>query len=277
MRLLELHHITNFYYWVETELFPLGTTVPVGRPPTLSVPETITILVWNVFTIRQKTLKDIFEYTRIHLRSEFPKLGSYRAFVDCCHRALESMLSLLNSLLDVSAPYKILDSTMLQVCKIVRASHHKVAKNIASFGRNHQGWHFGFKMHTSINLLGHLTGVVFTTASVYDAQMMEKLINEKTKVAVGDSHYGASVMGRRINELYGTAIVAPPHHSQKKKILTELQLNLLRFRPRIESVFDYLKEHLNLVTSFPRSIKGYFLHYVRILLGYQMQAFLCGK
>ena len=87
---------------------------------------------------------------------------------------------------------------------------------------------------------------------------------------VGDSHYGARVMGRRIFETFGTIIVAPPHFTQKRKILTWWQDLLLKARPKIESVFGYLKERLSLVSSFPRSVKGYLFHYLRILLSYQV-------
>ena len=46
---------------------------------------------------------------------------------------------------------------------------------------------------------------------------------------------------------------------------------LLSFRSKIESVFDYLKNHLHLVISFPRSVNGYLLQYVLVLIGYQVE------
>jgi hypothetical protein len=100
--------------------------------------------------------------------------------------------------------------------------------------------------------------------------MIPHILNEDTRVAVGDSHYGASVMRQHIWETYGTIIVAPPHFKQKKKVMANWQHLLLMMRPKIESVFDYLKEHLHFVSSFPRSVKGYLFHYLRILLGYQI-------
>src|SRR3990167_2040219 len=48
------------------------------------------------------------------------------------------------------------------------------------------------------------------------------------------------------------------------------QQDLLSQRSAIESAFDYLKEHLHLVTSFPRSVYGYLAHYAMVLLGYQV-------
>lgn len=66
-------------------------------------------------------------------------------------------------------------------------------------------------------------------------------------------------------------ILSPPHPAQTKKVLANWQLKLLHARPKIECAFDYLKEHLLLlVTSFPRSVHGYAVHYVRILLAYQL-------
>ena len=40
-------------------------------------------------------------------------------------------------------------------------------------------------------------------------------------------------------------------------------------RAKVECSFDYLKEHLLLETSFPSSVEGYALHYIRVLLSYQ--------
>ena len=53
-------------------------------------------------------------------------------------------------------------------------------------------------------------------------------------------------------------------------MLASWQQLLLQARPKIECSFDYLKEHLFLQSSFPRSVQGYALHYTRILLAYQL-------
>ena len=65
-------------------------------------------------------------------------------------------------------------------------------------------------------------------------------------------------------------LLSPPHPRQNKKIVTGWQDFLLKARPKIETVFDFLKEHLHLITSFPRSVKGYLFHYLKVLLGYQV-------
>jgi len=266
---LQKHHITDLYVWVDDllpkELKPLG-----GRPAILSDSELVTILLWNTIMVKQKTIRDIYKFINDYHKKEFSKLPTYSTFVRHCNRVIPLLLWLLEQTLKEQEKLRFMNSTMVEVCKLVRADNHKVAKNVAKLGKNHQGWHYGFKFHASINSKGQFCGIALTPANVYDAQMMPKILNENAEIAVGDSHYGARVMGRRIFETFGTIIVAPPHFTQKRKILTWWQDLLLKARPKIESVFGYLKERLSLVSSFPRSVKGYLFHYLRILLSYQV-------
>lgn len=161
------------------------------------------------------------------------------------------MFGILQFLLEKTSPIIFMDSTMIPVCKLKRADSHKVAKNVAHFGKNHQGWHYGFKLHVSISEKKTLTAIAFTPANMHDVQLMPALVNADTKIGIGDSHYGARVMGRILWEKYGTVFIAPPHFTQKRKVATPFQNKLLSDRSKIESVFDILKEHLHLVSSFP--------------------------
>lgn len=276
MLFLCAHHIVDLYCWVDGEVeYPVEKES--GRPALLVDSEVITILVWNALVLRQKTLKDLHRFVSMYHQNDFPHLPKYSGFVASCHRALPKCFELLQELLETSAPVRIMDSTMLPVCKLHRAHDHKVAKKLARFGKNWQGWHYGSKLHASINLEGVLSGIALTPANVYDAQMEHLLLNKECRIAVGDTLYGARVMRERMWRRYGTVIIAPPHPKQKRKIATPWQIDLLNVRSKIESVFDYLKEHLHLVTSFARSTQGYLLHYVRILLGYQIMALSQGK
>ena len=230
------------------------------------------MLVWNTLILHHRTIKDLYASMQRYHQAEFPQLPKYNAFLAHCHRLLPRCLNLLQQLLQTTAPLRLMDSTMLPVCKRHRANSHKVCRNIADFGKNHQGWHYGFKLHASIDPQGKLCGIVLTPASHSDTQQIPKILNDHTRVAVGDTLYGARVMREYIWGHYGTIIVAPPYPKQRKRLMAHWQFRLLRLRSKIESVFDVLKEHLNLVSSFPRSVSGYLLHYIRILLGYQIMA-----
>ncbi len=269
MLFLHSHHIVDLYCWVDglVEKQPAHKT---GRPVLVSNAEIITILIWNTIVLKQQTLKDIFNAICLYHGNDFKTLPKYSSFVDHCHKVIPQFLKLMENLLQPSS-IGIVDSTMLPVCKIHRADSHKVAKGKAQFGKNWQGWHYGFKLHTTINLKGSLSSIHFTGANEYDAQMLPHLINGQ-KILVGDTLYGASVMRRNIWEKYGTVIISPPWPTQKKKIASPWQNVLLNMRSKIESVFDYLKNHLHLVSSFPRSMGGYLIHYLRILVSYQIMA-----
>lgn len=159
---------------------------------------------------------------------------------------------------------------MLPVCKLVRRKWHRVARGLAHTGHNWQGEHYGFKLHASIDNDGVLCAFAFTAANVHDSRAIPVLVNEHTRIAVGDSGYRSQPLHRKVRRVFGTFILTPPHYKQKKQLMTESQRKLLRRRPKIETVFDYLKQHLHLQTSFPRSVQGYALHYTRVLLGYQL-------
>lgn len=270
MLFLQSHHITDLYVLVDDILPQENQKLRGGRPSILSNSELVTALLWNTLTVRQKTLKDIHQWLSLYHQSDFPHLPKYSAFIDHCHRITPLLCHAFQQLLVTDARLRFMDSTMVPVCKLVRADSHKVAKNIASFGKNHQGWHYGFKLHASVDSQRRFCGIAFTPANIHDTQMMPKILNEHTTFAVGDGGYTARVMREWLGKQYGTIIVSPPHPKQNKKVMTSWQYVLLKMRPKIESVFDYLKEHLHFVTSFPRSVKGYLFHYMRILLGYQI-------
>lgn len=276
MLFLSSHHIVDLYCWVDDHV-PAPSRPKGGRPSCLSDSELITILIWHTLVAQQKTLKDLHGHMCLYHMKEFPKLPKYNAFLDHCHRVTPRCLTLLMSLMRTSASVRIMDATMLPVCRLHRANDHKTAQGLARFGKNHQGWHYGFKLHASIDLSGVLCGLVLTPANVHDARMMYCLCDGNTRLAVGDTLYGARIMCTRMWEHYGTVIIAPPHPKQTKKVAAPWQIDLLNLRPKIESVFDVLKEHLHLVTSFARSVTGYLVHYVRILLSYQIMALSLAK
>lgn len=269
MLFLHTNHIVDLYSWVDDTL-PKAMPQKTGRPLLISDAEIVTVLIWNTVTLKQHTLKDIFNALSLYHEKDFPTLPKYSSFVSHCHKVIPQFVELITTLLR-SSDIGIVDSTMLDVCKMHRADSHKVAKNKAQFGKNWQGWHYGFKLHATITLNGALSSIHFTGANEYDAQALPHLVNRQ-KVLVGDTLYGASVMRKRIWETCGTLIISPPFPKQKKKIATPWQNTLLNMRSKIESVFDYLKNHLHLVSSFPRSMGGYLIHYLRVLLSYQIMA-----
>jgi transposase len=269
MRTLQKQHIVDLFVWVDDSLPKQLPNPQGGRPAKLTTSETVTILLFSTLAAPQKPLKNIWRWAQTYHSDDFT-LPAYSKFVEHCHRALPALLWLLEQSLDSGASLRFMDSTMLPVCKLIRADRHRVAKGIAAFGKNWQGWHYGFKLHAACNTKGQLVAAYFTPANESDGQQIPHLVNDQTVVAVGDGGYTASVMRRKMWREHGCFILSPPHPTQKKQVSAPWQIQLLHARPKIECTFDYLKEHLLLVTSFPRSVNGYAVHYIRTLLAYQL-------
>ena len=209
-----------------------------GRRPALSNAEVLTILIWSARTENHQCLRNIYDWVE-RIYTGWFRLPAYQNFVISCHRALLVLAALLKDLLTDRSPLRFADSTMLPVCKRVRAKSHRVAKKVAKWGRNWQDWFFGFKLHLAIDHLNRICAAVFTGANEHDNQIMEQLVNEHTRVLVGDSHYGGSVQRRRLWRLFKTSVIAPAHFSQKAKVMSATQLKLLKLRPKVEAVFGY--------------------------------------
>src|SRR5687768_9631220 len=218
MRALQRQHIVDVFVLVDDYL---PKQIKPGARSVLSDSELLTILIWDGLTEPHKNLSSLYSWIGREYQDCFPRLPKYQNFVAHCHRLLPQLIWFLGSLLATDAPLRFADSTMLPVCQPIRADRHKVARGVAAFGKNWQGWHYGFKLHVAIDHNNRLAALVFTPASQHDNQVMERLVNDSTKVLVGDSHYGGSVMRRRLWRKYKTVVIAPPHHTQRKKVATD--------------------------------------------------------
>jgi hypothetical protein len=210
MQALQKQHIVDVYVWVDDSL---PKQILTGRPSVLRDSELLAILIWDGLTEPHKNLSALYSWIEREYDDYFPTLPKYQNFVAHIHRLLPQMVWLLQSLLVTGAPLRFVDSTMLPVCKPIRADRHRVAKGVAQFGKNWQGWHYGFKLHAAIDQNSRLVALVFTPANEHDNQVMERLVNSQTKILVGDS-----VMRRR---LWKRVVIAPPHHTQRKKVATD--------------------------------------------------------
>src|SRR5665213_1184919 len=157
MRALQKHHIVDVFVWVDDSL-PIE--VKPGVKPVLRDSELLTILIWDGLTEPHKNLSAVYSWIEREYPDYFPRLPKYQNFVAHCHRLLPKLVWLLQSLLAASAALRFADSTMLPVCKPIRADRHKVAKGTAQFGKNWQGWHYGFKLHAAIDHHNRLTALV---------------------------------------------------------------------------------------------------------------------
>jgi hypothetical protein len=137
MRVLHSHHILPLFVWVDDAVASAGQTVKKsGRPPVLRDSEVITILVFNLLVCQQQTIRQIYYWVQQYHQADFPSLPNYQNFLKHCHRVVPQLGYILDGLLESEAELRFMDSTMLEVCRLVRRQWHKVARGYARTGHN---------------------------------------------------------------------------------------------------------------------------------------------
>jgi len=127
MRVLRYHHLTALYVMVD-DTIGVSQRLHGGRPSVLRDSEVITILIFNLLTVQQHTIRQIYDWVTQYHASDFPFVPNYQNFIKHCHRVIPQLAMILDSLLITNAALRFMDSTMLEVCKLVRRKFHRVAR-----------------------------------------------------------------------------------------------------------------------------------------------------
>lgn len=246
---------------------------PGGRPSDLSNDEVVTMATYAIGIAGTKTVKGIYNLMVNSHHRDFPHVPSYQAFSEQLLAAIPLLGWVLNRLMipdseeQPNERLRYLDGTNAQVCQNRRGKTHKTARGLATWGQTGQGNFFGFMFHLAINATGELRAVIITPGNIRDIEKAEELLQGFQGAAVADAGYISNPLRRKLwnrGVWFLTGV-----RKNMKRLMADWQYALLRTRQRIEGVIDYLKEHLNLVSSFPRSPEGFILHYLLVLVTYQ--------
>lgn len=246
-----------------------------GRPRALSLSEIATIcLIRTRYKINNLYALYLLLVTKFS--SDFT-LPTYKNFVSAMNDYAPYLLTLINILLSFnnkrSGTIKIVDSTPIPVCKNIRISSHKVMKKVATRSKSTMGWYYGLKLHLLIDLKNTVLAIKFTTANVGDRKVLNRFLDDlKNSIILADAGYLSPALEKKAWNKFN--ILLTPKRGNMKRISTLFQNFLLNFRSRIESVFSVLKERLGLITSLPRSVKGYYSHLIRTIFSYMFQSLL---
>lgn len=241
----------------------------VGRKRTLSLSETATIAVLKA-SYGIKELKQMYRLLQDRFASDFT-LPCYKNFVESMNSDTIHLLVLIQVLLSfrnrTAGVVKIIDSTAIPVCKNSRIHSHKVMRRLATRSKTTTGWFYGLKLHALTDHNGNLLKLLFTTGNVDDRKALDQFLTLlQQSLVLADAGYISPKLQKKAlqrNNLLLTSV-----RKNMKKIMTPLQHFLLNQRIHVEQLFNVLKERYNLVTSLPRSEKGYLAHYIRVLFGY---------
>jgi hypothetical protein len=246
-----------------------GRCLPT-RIPGLSLGEIMTILL--MFQDSPcRNFKYFYKSYLLLYKEEFPLMPCYDRFISLMPRALLFLTLLLYSLLTPGKGIGYIDATSLAVCHPKRISRNKVFKGLAELGKTTKGWFFGFKLHLLVDEKGNLMRVKLTKGNVDDRYVVEEMTEGLTGLLFGDKGYISKELFLKLYRR-GLKLVTGLKKNMKNKLMLWHEKILLRKRSLIETVFDYLKNKLQLEHTRHRSPFNMIVHIISTLIVYQLKS-----
>lgn len=202
--------------------------------------------------------------------SEFPKMPCYDRFLTLMPRVLHLLVFFLYCLFSPGKGIAYVDATSLAVCHPKRIYRNKVFKGLASRGKTTKGWFFGFKLHVIITPQGDLMRVKLTGGNVDDRKVVPQMTQGLTGLLFGDKGYISKELFLKLYRR-GLKLVTGIKKTMKNMLMDWNEKVLLRKRSLIETVFDYLKNKLQLEHTRHRSPFNMLIHLVSTLIVYQLK------
>ena len=146
----------------------------------------------------------------------------------------------------------------MPICSNARRYSAKIDLGLASIGKNLNVWYYSFKLHVIIDDNMDIVSITFTNASTHDLSVLEgNFIKGIKGFLIGDKGY---IGKQKTSDLLDKDIIliTKPRKNMLKFPASSFQINLLKARQKIESVFSTLKYRLNLINRYTQSIKSYF-------------------
>jgi len=236
-----------------------------GRKLAIEGEETIALALFKQNT-GIPTKKKIFEI--------FSPKGSYKTLCVQMNRFALQALMVLNAILKWNQKHahiiKHTDSTDIPVCLNKNAKYNKVMKSLASWGHSGKGLYYGLKMSLTSDLNRNVLALSFGTANSNDRKTFMKMNKDINGIFVADAGYLSKDLEKEFYVENQRILFTKPRGNMKK-VITEFQYHLYNTRMLIELNFRNLKMLYAFITSFPRSIDGYFANYIYSLLAYVLR------
>ena len=259
--------VYDFHHLLIAKLPPSLPTPDQAHPPTkktrLPLVMLVTLILFKFF-VGHRSWKEYYRYLKSHHHGvTIGYLPTYQNFMTSMHRLVSYALVFLEA---VRKYYKqgvdlqFADATALPVCRIKREFTYKVAKGLAAKSKGTMGWYYGFKLHLVCDVHGQILAWRITTATVDDRKGLALVWEELTGMIVADAGYLGSNWQETAQNL--GLILMTGVKKIMKKLMSRWQHALFKARQIIETVFSVVKFRLGMDTTLPRSVMGFFAHYV---------------
>jgi hypothetical protein len=236
------------------------------RSSHLCMAEIVTITVLFHLS-KYRTFKDY--YIGLAYTTHFPGLPSYSQFIRLMKRGAFPLFIFLQGLFGSCTGISFVDSTILTVCHIRRASSHRVFASIAKRGKTSTGWFFGLKLHLVINHRGEILAFMLTPGNTDDRKPVPSLAKDLFGTLVGDRGYISSLL---FNELWnkGIQLMTRLRKGMRNKLMPLFDKLLLRKRGIIESVHNKLKNNCQIEHHRHRSLWNFLVNLLSGLVAYSL-------
>lgn len=239
------------------------------RESKLSMSEVLTITIF-FHSSGYRTFKHYYLYLVMpFLKPFFPHIVSYSQFVKLMSQLIIPLFVLQKSLSGRTEGIAFIDSTVLSVCHICRASSHRVFKNIAKKGKSTTGWFFGLKLHLVINHKAEIVSWMITPGNVDDRKPVPTLVQGLFGKIFGDRGY----IGKELFErLYanGVQLITRLKTKMKNMLMDAFDKLVLYKRGIIESVNSQLKLVCQIDHHRHRSVLNFTTNLIAGLVAYSL-------
>lgn len=240
------------------------------RDGSMSLGELLTIMI--IFhTSYARNFKYFYKsYIEHFYRQDFPNAVSYNRFVELISRLFVPLNILLHLLFGEETGIYFIDSTTIKACHNKRRYRNKVFAGLAKASKSSMGYFYGFKLHAIINHKGEFMALKMTKGNVDDRTPVPELSKGLTGVMAADKGY---IKQNLFIELYeqGLKMIHGIKKNMKNKLMDLNEKILLRKRSIVETVFDYLKNKMDIEHTRHRSAINAFVHIVSTLVAYSLK------
>jgi hypothetical protein len=204
-------------------------------------------------------------------RTKFPGLVSYSRFLSLLPRIAWLLRWYAPSRLGRSRGVAFIGSTPIRVCHNRRIERHRVFAGKAQRGRNSTGWFFGFKWHLVVNDSSDLLAFALTPANVDDRHPVPSLCQQLIGKLFGDKGYISQALFDTLWQ-HALQLVTKLRANMKYRLMPLVDRLLLRKRFIIETIYDQLKNILQILHSRHRSPRHFVLNLLAGWIAYTFQA-----
>jgi hypothetical protein len=270
--------ITTVYYlvdnfckiyqeWEQNKLLP--SNKQRFREGNLRLCELMTIVLYFYLS----PCRDFKNYYLYHLSYKYRgyfSLPSYSRIIQLWPRLILPLSIIIQLLRGDDTGIYFIDSTKLSICHGKRTNGNKVFSKIAKIGMSSYGWFMGFKLHLVINNNGEIMAIKITKGNASDLSAIPSVTKGLYGKLFGDKGY---ISKELFNKLYARnlRLVTSIRKDMKNHLFDLEDKKMLGKRSLIESVFNVLKNSMNLEHSRHRSPINFLVHILACVTSYSIR------